>query len=165
MSTWTSWGWEPSAHMDSLGLAVKGSPGQPDVGRIMSTCTSWESNSCLKCVSTCRECKDTPTFCTACHNGEKPSPDGSCKASPPGRNQWVTPKSHGPLMLVVALVILLTMMFIIVGAGVVYAYKNTLLCFMGQARYGIVPNDDDDEEDDGRVRLKYNDGLDDDYGA
>ena len=70
-------------------------------------------------------------------------------------------------MFIVALTILFALIFVVIGAGVVYTYRSGLFCFNGlpgKPRYGIVPNEDD-EDDDVNVHLQYGDSLDDDYGA
>lgn len=125
------------------------------------------SNSCLPCIASCKECEGVPTFCTACHDGGgEPSTNGLCRNGAPGRGNWITASEKVPLTLLVALGILISLVLVVLGAGLLYAYRSRLFCFDGfssRPRYGIVPNDDD--EDEANIRLKYNDGLDDDYGA
>ncbi|GFS03273.1 furin-like prohormone convertase [Elysia marginata] len=128
------------------------------------------SNSCLPCVPRCKECKGEPTFCTACHDGGgTPTSGGVCTQGvqgPPGRGKTITPTTEAPMMLLFSLGILIALMVIVSVAALVYAYRSRLFCFDGfssQPRYGIVPNEDDDDE--ANIRLKYSDGLDDEYGA
>ncbi|RUS76822.1 hypothetical protein EGW08_015420 [Elysia chlorotica] len=126
------------------------------------------SNSCLPCDRMCKDCEGGPSLCTACHDGGgSPTPEGACElGGPPGRGRLVTPSTKSPVMFLVALGILISIMMVVTGAGVVYSYRSRLFCFSNissRPRYGMVPNDDEEEE--ANIRLKYNDGLDDDYGA